>query len=124
MGAKAMASEARRSPRPALRRILRAMERTLAVIGLLFLIYHIGFQMTVMTSESMAPTLLGTNYESGDRILVEKVTGWVRSPCRWEIYFFYEPDGTPVMKRVAGLPGEKISIKDNRVFINGVAVPL
>jgi signal peptidase I len=68
----------------------------------------------------MAPALQGTSYENGDRILLEKVTGWVRAPKRWEIYHYYDPDGNPVAKRVVGLPDEKISVKDHRIFINGV----
>ena len=67
----------------------------------------------------MAPTLRGTSYQNGDRILVEKVTGLWRAPKRWEIYFLYDAEGTPVAKRVIGLPGEKVSVKDNRVCING-----
>jgi len=102
------------------RKVFRWIERLLAGIGLTFLIYHFCFEITAMTSDSMAPTLRGTSYENGDRILTEKVTGWFRSPKRWEIYFFYNEDGTPVAKRIVGLPGEKISIKDKRIYINGV----
>jgi signal peptidase I len=97
-------------------------ERFFAVIGLCFVIYHLGFQLTVMTSGSMSPALQGTSYENGDRILVEKVTGWFRAPRRWEIYFLYDAEGTPVAKRIVGLPGEKISIKENGLYVNGVEI--
>ena len=90
-----------------------------AVVGICFIIYHLCFEFTVMTSGSMGPTLKGESYEDGDRILVEKVTGWFRRPKRWEIYTFYNNDGTFVAKRIVGLPGETISIKENRVCING-----
>src|SRR3954468_12366343 len=98
----------------------RLIERTLALVGLCFIVYHLGFELTVMTSDSMAPTLKGASYETGDRILVEKITSWTRSPRRWEIHFLYDAEGTPVAKRVIGLPGEKVSIRNNRVCINGV----
>jgi len=75
-----------------------------------------------MTSGSMSPALQGTSYENGDRILVEKVTGWFRAPRRWEIYFLYDAEGTPVAKRIVGLPGEKISIKENGLYVNGVEI--
>ncbi len=67
----------------------------------------------------MSPTLRGNSVEDGDRILVEKVTGWFRQPKRWEIYWFYNAEGIPVAKRIVGLPGEKISIRENNVCING-----
>ena len=57
------------------RKVLRWTEHLLAAIGLCFVVYHFGFEMTAMTSDSMAPTLQGTSYENGDRILLEKVTG-------------------------------------------------
>jgi signal peptidase I len=75
-----------------------------------------------MTSESMAPTFRGTSYSSGDRLLVEKVSGWFHPPQRWRVYFFYDAEGTPVTKRIVGLPGEKVSLKDNRIYINGKEV--
>jgi signal peptidase I len=103
-------------------RILRWVERLLACVGLCFLLFHTSFEATVMTSGSMAPTLQGTSYENGDRILVEKVTRWFRPPRRWEIYFFYDPDGVPVAKRIVGMPGERISVRNHQVYINGVAI--
>jgi len=100
-------------------RLLRWVEHLLATVGLCFIIYHLGFEITVMTSDSMAPTLQGSSYVTGDRILIEKLTGWFRSPRRWEVYFFYNSEGTPVAKRIVGLPGEKISMKGTRIFVNG-----
>jgi signal peptidase I len=103
-------------------RLLRWAEHLLACIGLCFLIYTFCFESIVMTSESMAPTLQGTSYQNGDRILVEKVTKNLRKPKRWEIYFLYDAEGTPVAKRIVGLPGEKVSVKNNKICINGTPV--
>ncbi len=102
------------------RRVLRWMEHVLAISGVCFIVCHLCLELTVMTSESMAPALLGTTYENGDRILLEKITGRFRAPRRWEIYFYYDTDGNPVAKRVVGLPGETISIRANEVCINGI----
>lgn len=76
-----------------------------------------------MTSDSMAPALQGTSYENGDRIVLEKVTSWFRSPRRWEIYHFYDAEDTPVAKRIVGMPGERISITNNWIYINGKELP-
>src|SRR2546426_5638016 len=94
-------------------KILRWLEHLLATVGLCFILYHLAFELTAMTSDSMSPTLQGTSYENGDRILLEKVSKWFRTPKRWQIYFYYDTDGNPVAKRIVGLPGEKISIKNN-----------
>jgi signal peptidase I len=68
----------------------------------------------------MAPALNGTAYENGDSVLLEKVTGRFRAPRRWEVYFFYDSEGNAVAKRVVGLPGEKIAIRTNEIYINGI----
>lgn len=107
--------------RPA-KRLLRWLERILAVVGIFFIIYHLCFETAVMTSGSMAPALQGNSYADGDRMLIEKVTGLFRKPKRWKIYFFYNADGVPVAKRVVGLPGERISIRNNHVCINGAEI--
>jgi signal peptidase I len=99
--------------------VFRWIERFLAVVGFVTIFYHAGFTLIVITSGSMSPALQGNDYETGDRVLAERITGWFHSPRRWEIYCFYEPDGTFVAKRVVALPGERISIKGTRVLVNG-----
>lgn len=116
------ATAASNDSRRRVRKMFRWAEHMFAGIGAIFLIYHLGFEVMVMTSGSMAPALQGTSYENGDRILVEKVTGLFRLPRRFEIYCFYEPDGTLVAKRVIGLPGERISIKGHQIYINDAAL--
>ncbi len=106
------------------RRLCRWIERLLAVLGFCFLVYHLGFELTVVISGSMSPALQGTSHENGDRVLVEKVTGWFRAPRRWDILFFYGEDGVPVAKRIVGLPGERISLKEKRLRINDREVQL
>jgi signal peptidase I len=82
--------------------------------------------MTVPTG-SMNPTII-----EGDRIVVDKhVFGlrlpWTlirltdgRDPQRGEIVVFDSPvDGTSLVKRCAGLPGDEIALDDGGLWING-----
>lgn len=57
---------------------------------------------------------------TGDRLLVEKTTYECRRPRRWEIAVFRNPSdpSKPYVKRVIGLPGERIHIRDGDVFVN------
>jgi signal peptidase I len=79
---------------------------------------------------SMKPTIL-----EGDRIWVNKLaydlkvpfTTWHiaewSDPQRGDIAVFYSPhDGTRLVKRVVGLPGDTIELRDNVLFINGQSV--
>jgi signal peptidase I len=70
-------------------------------------------------SPSMVPTL-----KVGDRLLVEKITPSVRDIHRREIIVFERPEGVDkqfkdLIKRVIGLPGERIEGRNGKVLING-----
>jgi len=58
---------------------------------------------------------------AGDRLLVDKNIFEMRRPRRWEVAVFRCPSDLtkPYVKRVAGLPGEKVQIRDGDVYING-----
>ncbi|MBN1911671.1 MAG: signal peptidase I [Pirellulales bacterium] len=106
-----------------LRWIFRQTERTLAVIGLAALIYWTCFDLVYISSNSMSPTLRGDSYESGDRVLSERVSFWFREPRRWEVITIRRPDGVRIMKRVVGLPGERIQmLRKGRILIDGAEI--
>ncbi len=60
---------------------------------------------------------------NGDRLLVDKNIYSLRSPRRWEVAVFRCPDPKdplkPYVKRVVGLPGESITIREGDAFANG-----
>jgi len=62
------------------------------------------------------------NLEDNQRIIMEKVTYRFHPPQRGDIVVLRRPDGTyahPLIKRVVGLPGETIEVRDGAVFIDG-----
>jgi len=76
---------------------------------------------------SMKPTIL-----EGDRVFINKLaydlkvpfTTWHlvqwSNPQRGDIVVFYSPhDGTRLVKRVVGLPGETIELRNEQLVING-----
>ena len=81
----------------------------------------------IVPTGSMKPTIL-----EGDRILVNKlaydlkipyttlhITVW-GNPQRGDIVVFYSPvDGTRLVKRVVGIPGDLLEMRDNQLIING-----
>jgi len=75
-----------------------------------------AFQTFYIPSESMVPTL-----QVGDRIVVNKIAD---DYDRGNIVVFNKPDSwqaahAVLIKRIVGLPGETIEIRDNTVFIDG-----
>lgn len=77
-------------------------------------------------SESMLPTL-----EVNDRLIVEKVSYRFREPRRGDVVVFRPTDAIrkanpnfndALIKRIIGLPGETVEVKDGRVYIDGEAL--
>ncbi len=79
------------------------------------LIHLFVAQATRVESYSMEPTLFEEN-----RLIIDKISYRLRLPERGEIVVLDAPDGgdIPLIKRVIGLPGETISIRNSQVFIN------
>ncbi len=56
----------------------------------------------------------------GDRILVNRAALSLRPIRRWDVVLFRTPDdGTLTVKRVVGLPGETLEIRDGDIVIDG-----
>jgi signal peptidase I len=66
-------------------------------------------------SESMENTLM-----IGDRVLVDRISWRFSDPERQQIVVFHPPFAGPVLiKRIIGMPGDIISLKDGAVYVNG-----
>jgi signal peptidase I len=65
---------------------------------------------------SMLPTL-----HNGDRLMIDKVSYRLREPRYGEIVVFRFPANPRqrFIKRVIGLPGDTVEIRQNRVYLNG-----
>lgn len=83
------------------------------IVLIVLLINQFVVMNTVVPSESMEPTIM-----TGDRTFVTQIPYYYRDPKRGEIVVFNEGN-VKMVKRVIGLPGETIDIKEGKVFING-----
>jgi signal peptidase I len=70
-------------------------------------------------TQSMEPTVL-----VGDRIVVDKTAYAFSEPKRGDIAFYIstEHPQTIFMKRIVGMPGETIEIRNRQVFVNGKTI--
>lgn len=89
----------------------------LAVIFLAvyFIITFVG-QRTKVNGNSMEPSL-----QSGDNLLMDKLSYRFRDPERYEVIIFPCPTKPEeyYIKRIIGLPGETVQIIDQEVYIDG-----
>ena len=102
------------------------------VILIVFLLRSFIVEPFKIPSGSMIPTLV-----IGDFILVNKFTYGIRlpiinkkvvainDPARGDVMVFRYPDDPSLdyIKRVIGLPGDRIAYQNKRLFINGTEVP-
>lgn len=65
---------------------------------------------------SMLPT-----FHDGERVLVDKLTYRLRAPARGEVVVFRYPSDVrrKFIKRVIGVPGDVIEVRDWLVYVNG-----
>lgn len=88
----------------------------LIIIGLTYLIITFVGQRTRVSGSSMETTL-----HNGDNLIVDKLSYRFRDPKRYDIIVFpykYE-ENTYYIKRIIGMPGETLQIKDGYVYIDG-----
>lgn len=80
-----------------------------------FIITFIGVR-TKVSGRSMETTL-----QDGNQLIVDKISYRFTDPKRYDIVVFpykYE-ENTHYIKRIIGLPGETIQVKDGYAYING-----
>lgn len=83
-------------------------------IALAFVVTHYVGHHTRVDGSSMNNTL-----KNGDYLVIEKVSYYLHDPERYDIIVFPFTDEVNYIKRIIGLPGETVQIKDGKVFING-----
>jgi signal peptidase I len=95
------------------------IEPILFAVILALVIRTFFFQAFKIPTGSMRPTLI-----ESDRVLVNKILYRFKAPQRGDIIVFrYPVDGKrDFIKRLIGLPGETIEIKEGKVLINGKVV--
>ena len=86
------------------------------IIGLTWLIITFVGQRTRVSGHSMEATL-----HDGDNLIVDKLSYHFREPKRFEIIVFpyRHKENTYYIKRIIGLPGETVQVKDGYVYIDG-----
>lgn len=108
-------------PKPSLTRSV--VEWIVVIAAALLIAFGIKtflFQPFKIPSGSMEQTL-----HIGDRVLVNKLSYHLHGVHRGDVVVFKRPPNHPeldaddLIKRVIGLSGEQVTIRDNQVFING-----
>jgi signal peptidase I len=101
---------------------LRELVETAILTIAIFLLVRVALQNFKVEGQSMEPSLHNDEY-----ILVNKVDYLLHSPERGDVIVFRAvPAGTPdrdFIKRIIGLPGDRVSVHNDAVYLNGRRLP-
>lgn len=116
--------QAQLTPRPRLqnRSVIRSIRETLDTVvwvALLFTLVNLATARFIVEGGSMEP-----NFHTGEYVLVSRVSYLLGEPQRGDVIVFHYPNNTQqdYIKRVIGLPGDMVEIRDQQVYVNGEAL--
>jgi signal peptidase I len=94
---------------------LDLLQTVVFAISIFLFVYLLLFQPHKIKGESMFPT-----YLDGEFLLTDKISYRFNPPARGDVIVFKAPvnEEDDYIKRIIGLPGDKVSIKNGRVYIN------
>lgn len=103
------------------RELLEDVVLVIVVLAVVFILKNYVLINAVIPSGSMEDTIM-----TGDRVFGNRLAYRFGEPERGDIVIFKYPDNEEELyiKRVIGLPGDKVEIRDGLVYLNDSAKPL
>ena len=100
-------------------KILREIGITILIAVAIFALLRVTVQAYTVQYSCMLP-----NIEEGEWLMVSKASYFFSDPDRGDVIVFDPPVSSqyPYIKRVIGLPGETVEVRDGKVFIDGIAL--
>jgi len=78
-----------------------------------FVISHFVMQTVQVVGQSMVPTL-----QDSQQLLLNRWIYLVRAPQRCDVVVLRDNDNNVAVKRIIGMPGDVVELKDGKVYIN------
>lgn len=98
----------------AYKEVVEWIKALVIAVVLVFLIRQFLFSPFIVDGPSMKP-----NFETGERLIVNKILYTIREPKFGEVVVFDVPEqGRKFIKRVIGVPGDKIRLEGDDLYIN------
>jgi signal peptidase I len=90
--------------------------QTVAITAILFLGVHAMVAPRIVQGQSMEPTL-----HNNEWVMLDRLSYWFHGPERGDIVVFKYPNDPSLdyIKRVIGLPGDHVVVRDGHVYVNG-----
>ncbi len=86
---------------------------------LVALVLAIVLYLFIMTPHEVVGNSMHPTYKNGEFLMANKITYRVSDPKRGDVIIFKFSDTQDFIKRVIGVPGDEVMIKDGKIYING-----
>lgn len=98
--------------------LLEIVQTLVPALVIALVLNHFVAQSTYVSGQSMEP-----NLHTDQRLIIEKLSYRLSEPQRGDIVVInVAHSDIPLIKRVIGLAGETVEIRNNQVYIDGVAL--
>ncbi len=85
---------------------------------LISLVLAIVLYLFIMTPHEVVGNSMHPTYKNGEFLMANKISYKFSEPQRGDVVIFKYSDTQDFIKRIIGIPGDKVMIKDGRIYIN------
>lgn len=86
------------------------------------LVISIVLYLFIMTPHEVIGNSMHPTYQNGEYLMANKLLYRFQDPQRGDVIIFKYSDTQDFIKRVIGLPGDKVMLKDGHIYINNQLV--
>jgi len=107
-------------------KVIKEIKSTLITLAIIVVIAFV-INSTLVTQAHVISGSMENTIMTGSRVVVNRTAYAFNEPERFDIIMFTAPSSDfsePFIKRIIGLPNERVEIIDGLVFINGAVQPL
>jgi signal peptidase I len=83
------------------------------------LVLAVVLYLFIMTPHEVVGNSMHPTYKNGEYLMANKISYQFGQPKRGDVVIFKYSDTQDFIKRVIGVPGDTIMIKDGKIYING-----
>ena len=83
------------------------------------LVISIVLYLFIMTPHEVIGSSMYPTYKDGEYLMANKVVYKLSEPKRGDVIIFKYSDTQDFIKRIIGLPGDQVMLKDGYIYING-----
>ncbi|MGI5897914.1 MAG: signal peptidase I [Candidatus Dojkabacteria bacterium] len=83
------------------------------------LVITVVLYLFIMTPHEVVGNSMHPTYKNGEYLMANKITYKVKKPERGDVIIFKYSETQDFIKRIIGLPGDKVMLKDGKMYING-----